>query len=81
MQNPETIITREVIEHFAVLLYDGRSALETVGLDPKLGFLCAVHPGGAASSARPAGGIPLRDRRPIGAYADESRAGAGKPLR
>ncbi|MBI4693880.1 MAG: type I-C CRISPR-associated endonuclease Cas1 [Gammaproteobacteria bacterium] len=33
---------------YAVLLHDCRSALETVGLDPQLGFLHAVRPGRAA---------------------------------
>lgn len=33
---------------YAVLLHDCRSALETVGLDPQLGFLHAVRPGRSA---------------------------------
>ncbi len=33
---------------YAVLLHDCRSALESVGLDPQLGFLHAVRPGRAA---------------------------------
>jgi len=33
---------------YAVLLHDCRSALETIGLDPQLGFLHAVRPGRAA---------------------------------
>jgi CRISPR-associated protein Cas1 len=33
---------------YAVLLYDCRSALEAVGLDPQLGFLHTVRPGRAA---------------------------------
>ena len=66
---------------YTLLVHDCRSALETVGLDPAVGYLHRERPGAPEPGAGPHGGIASRAGRSPNAVADQPAATPRSRLR